>query len=128
MPRRMLTDEHWPKLHAIMLQENIYDKLFLRETVEGILYRLLVQDVPSAFGKWNTLPTTCRLSSIYQALKNMSAKPVIPRWKNSKTGNASLDWYFYRYRHLVENAFARFRQFRAMIAYAKRQQNLAKIL
>lgn len=32
---------------------------------------------------------------------------VIPRKRNSKTGNSSLDRGLYRYRHLVENAFAR---------------------
>ncbi|MCP4988628.1 MAG: IS5 family transposase [Colwellia sp.] len=40
--------------------------------------------------------------------------PVIPRKKNSKTGNADIDWYLYKYRHLVENAFARLKHFRAI--------------
>lgn len=42
------------------------------------------------------------------------ALPVIPKKKNSKTGNADLDWGLYRYRHLVENAFARLKHFRSI--------------
>ncbi len=40
--------------------------------------------------------------------------PVIPRKKNSKTGNADIDWCLYKYRHLVENAFARLKHFRSI--------------
>ena len=31
--------------------------------------------------------------------------------KNSKIGNADMDWGLYKYRHLVENVFARLKQF-----------------
>lgn len=59
MPRLMLTDELWSKLRVIMIQFNIYDKPSLRQTVEGILYRMRVgcpwRDLPNYFGKWNTL-------------------------------------------------------------------------
>ena len=39
-----------------------------------------------------------------------NSSPVIPRKQNSKTGNGDIDWCLYKYRHLVENAFARLRQ------------------
>ena len=42
------------------------------------------------------------------------AVPAIPRKGNSKTGNADMDWCLYKHRHLVENAFARLKQYRAI--------------
>lgn len=40
--------------------------------------------------------------------------PIIPRKKNSKKGNDDIDWGLYKYRHLVENTFARLKHFRAI--------------
>jgi transposase len=55
MPRLMLSDEHWPKLKMIMLQEGIYDKPNLRLEVEWMFYRMRVgcpwRDLPKQFGK-----------------------------------------------------------------------------
>ncbi|WP_350339867.1 transposase [Psychrobacter sp. KFRI-CH2-11] len=42
MPRTMLKDEHWTRLKPILLELNIYDKGNLRQTVEGVLYRMRV--------------------------------------------------------------------------------------
>lgn len=42
------------------------------------------------------------------------SRVVIPRRRNSRKGNDDLDKGLYRYRHLVENAFARLKQFRAL--------------
>ncbi|EKX97026.1 transposase, IS4 family, partial [Aggregatibacter actinomycetemcomitans Y4] len=39
-------------------------------------------------------------------LTDKKAIPVLPRKRNSKVGNDDVDWCLYRYRHLVENAFA----------------------
>jgi len=39
---------------------------------------------------------------------------VIPRKKNSIKGNKGLDWPLYKLRHLVENAFARLKHYRAV--------------
>jgi transposase len=47
-------------------------------------------------------------------VKNNNETPIIPRRKNSKTGNNDIDWTLYKYRHLVENAFARLKHFRAI--------------
>ncbi len=41
-------------------------------------------------------------------------KPVIPMRSNSKKLNQGFDKYLYRLRHLVENAFARLKHFRAI--------------
>lgn len=46
-------------------------------------------------------------------LQGKKVIPVIPRKRNSKIGNHDVDWCLYRYRHLVENAFALLKQYRA---------------
>ncbi|MFO7579951.1 MAG: IS5/IS1182 family transposase, partial [Nitrosomonas halophila] len=39
-------------------------------------------------------------------------------------GNADMDWGLYKYRHLVENAFARLKQYRAIATrYDKLKRN-----
>ncbi len=40
--------------------------------------------------------------------------PIIPRKQNSTLGNDDMDWCLYKYRHLVENIFARLKHFRAI--------------
>ena len=42
------------------------------------------------------------------------AESVIPIKSNSKSNNDTLDWYLYRCRYLVENAFARLKHFRGI--------------
>jgi transposase len=49
---------------------------------------------------------------------------VIPRKRNSLKGNADMDWGLYKYWHLVENAFARLMQYRAITTqYDKLKRN-----
>ena len=59
MTRLLLSDEHWSKLHKILLRKTIYDKPDLRMTVEAILYRIRTgcpwRDLPQAFGCWNRI-------------------------------------------------------------------------
>ena len=59
MLRLMLDNELWSKLRIIMLQNGVYDKPYLRKTVEGVLYRMRVgcpwRDLPAEFGKWNSV-------------------------------------------------------------------------
>ena len=43
---------------------------------------------------------------IREQIEAQGARPVTPRKRTSIKGNADLDRGFYRYRHLVENAFA----------------------
>ena len=99
MLRLMLNDELWFKLREIMLQHGIYDKPNLRMIVEAMLYR--------------------KKSSI----------PVIPRKSNSKIGNSDMDWGLYKYRHLVENVFARIKHFRAIATrFDKLKRNYASVV
>jgi len=52
--------------------------------------------------------------AIREQIEQLGAKAVIPRKRNSIKGNADLDKGLYRYRHLVENTFARLKQYRAV--------------
>ncbi|WP_109422895.1 IS5-like element ISAac2 family transposase, partial [Aggregatibacter actinomycetemcomitans] len=59
-------------------------------------------------------------------LTDKKAIPVLPRKRNSKVGNDDVDWCLYRYRHLVENAFALLKQYRAIATrYDKLARNYA---
>ncbi len=229
----MFTDELWEKLKKIMLKLGIYDKPMLRQTLEGIFYRLRVgcpwRDLPSAFGNWNAVykrfnewsrkeklmtifhklivepdlewefidgsivkahqhssgaaygqkaaigksvaGNTSKIHMVVDAcglpihftvtggevhdckeapelaavlpkagaiiadkgydsdplriqIKDKGAVPVIPRKKNSTVGNDDMDWCLYKYRHLVENVFARLKHFRAIATrYDKLKRN-----
>jgi transposase len=233
MPRQMFSDELWDKLNPVMLSMGIYDKLTLRQTVEGIFYRLRVgcpwRDLPATFGNWNAVYKRFnawslqeKLMGIFKALvvepdlewafidgsivkahqhssgaaheqetaigksvagnttkihmavdacgfpihfsvtggevhdckeapefvaklpstdyiiadkgydseplrsqiQDQGAIPVIPRKKNSTVGNDEMDWGLYKYRHLVENVFARLKHFRAIATrYDKLKRN-----
>ena len=50
-------------------------------------------------------------------------KPVIPRRNNAKQPNPDFNSYLYKLRHLVENMFARLKQFRSI---ATRYEKLAR--
>lgn len=52
---------------------------------------------------------------IREQLEAQDACSVIPRKRNSIKGNTDLDRRLYRYRHLVENAFARLKHYRAVV-------------
>lgn len=223
MPRRMLSQKLWAKLRHILLAESIYDKPRLRQTVEGMLYRMRVgcpwRDLPRAFGPWTTiyqrfrawatsgkwrrifhaciadpdlewafvdgsyakahqhsaggrdaqfqaigpsragrttkihlavdaygLPIAFEITGgqindcsigpaligatpradiiiadkgydsdrVRAAIKTRSSQPVIPRRRHSRRPNPDFDSGLYRYRHLVENAFERLKQYRAL--------------
>ena len=66
---------------------------------------------------------------IREQIREKSSTPVIPRKKNSKTGNGDIDWGLYKYRHLVENVFARLKYFRAIATrYDKLKRNYGSML
>lgn len=66
---------------------------------------------------------------IREQIRKKSSSPIIPRKKNSKIGNVDIDWYLYKYRHLVENVFARLKYFRAIATrYDKLERNYASML
>jgi len=51
-------------------------------------------------------------------------KANIPKKLNTKSDNDHMDWYLYKIRHLVENAFARLKHFRGIATrYDKLKQN-----
>ena len=57
-------------------------------------------------------------------IASRNATPVIPRKKNSKQGKKDIDWCLYKYRHLVENIFARLKHFRSIATrYDKLKRN-----
>ena len=64
-----------------------------------------------------------------EIIRGKSSVPVIPRKSNSKTGNDDMDWGLYKYRHLVENIFARIKHYRAIATrYDKLKRNYASMV
>jgi transposase len=62
--------------------------------------------------------------SLRQYIIEQGAIAMIPRKCNSLKGNGDMDWCLYKYRHLVENAFARLKHFRAIATrYDKLKRN-----
>ena len=62
-------------------------------------------------------------------IRDSGAEPVIPRKKNSKVGNDDIDWCLYKYRHLVENIFARLKHYRSIATrYDKLKRNFEGML
>ena len=49
-----------------------------------------------------------------EQITKKGARAVIPGKRNALKGNADTDWGLYQYRHWVENAFARPKQYRAI--------------
>jgi transposase len=49
-----------------------------------------------------------------EQVREKKGTPIIPRKKNSKTGNDDIDWDLYKCRHLVENAFAKLKHYRGI--------------
>ena len=80
---------------------------------------------------WSKLRKILRYDSkaIREQIAKKEAKTVIPRKFNSVIGNADMDWALYRYRHLVENAFASLKRFRALATrYDKLKRNYESIV
>ena len=118
MPRYRLTEELWSKLREISLQFSLYNKAGLRKTVEGILFRMRA----GAAGG-------CYSQIIRDKGEALGMSVIIPRRKNSIKGNKGLDWHLYKLRHLVENAFARLKHYRAVATrYDKLARNYASIV
>lgn len=66
---------------------------------------------------------------VRETIRKKSSVPVIPRKSNSKTGNADMDWCLYKYRHLVENLFARIKHFRALATrFDKLKRNYVSVV
>ena len=66
---------------------------------------------------------------VRQQVEQQGAKAVIPRKRNSVKGNAYLDRGLYRNRHLVENAFARLKHYRAVASrFDKLKRNYESVV
>ena len=62
--------------------------------------------------------------TLREQIREQGSIAVIPRKKNSIVGNDDIDWCLYKYRHLVENTFARLKHFRAIATrYDKLKRN-----
>ena len=89
MPRLLLSDEHWLKLQPILKQLRINDKPDLRLGVEGMLYRIRTglpwRDLPSAFGKWNT---------IFRKFNDWSAKGKWLKVFQALVQDPDMEWVF----------------------------------
>jgi transposase len=228
----------WIKLKPVILNQGIYNKSTLRNTIEGILYRMRVgcpwRDLPDQFGRWNTIYKCFNHWSFkgkfLEIFKNLivdpdlewefidgsivkahqhsmgaqkheeaaigkskggnttkihlavdssgnpieftitegqvhdskeakvlldllpqsdftiadkgydsndirvqielnGSKPIIPRKSNSKIGNDDIDRHLYKYRHLVENVFAKFKVHRAISTrYDKLKRNFENLI
>jgi transposase len=67
--------------------------------------------------------------AILEQIQARGSMPVIPRKKNSTIGNHDLDRPLYKLRHLVKNAFARLKHFRAIATrYDKLTRNFASMV
>jgi len=67
--------------------------------------------------------------ALRQQIADRGMTSVIPRKKNSKRGNEGLDWPLYKYRHLVENAFCRLKQYRGLATrYDKLGRNYESVV
>lgn len=49
-----------------------------------------------------------------EQIQQTQTQPNIPKKSNTKTKDHSMDWYMYKVRHLVENAFMKIKKFRAV--------------
>ena len=127
MPRTLLTDEYWPKLLAILLELGLYDKPNLRNVIEGILYRMRTgcpwRDLPASFGKFQAVYNCFNRWSkkgiiqeifLRAQIEEEGSKANIPYKRDREEKNKDMDWYLYKIRHLVENAFARLKHYRAI--------------
>lgn len=54
------------------------------------------------------------LESLREQIFEEKVEANIPRKPNTKSNNDHMDWYLYKIRHLVENAFCRLKQFRGV--------------
>ncbi len=67
--------------------------------------------------------------SFREVILKQGAIPVIPYRKNSRKPDQRIDKRLYCYRHLVENAFARIKHFRAIATrYDKLERNYASLI
>lgn len=52
--------------------------------------------------------------ALREQIAETATKDNIPKKSNTRSNNNYMDWYLYKIRHLVENTFARLKQFRGI--------------
>ncbi len=96
-----------------------------------------VHDAKAALTLIGTLPTPeytiadkgYDSEEIRDQIRQKSSTPIFPRKKNSTSGKADVNRGLYKYRHLVENVFARLKHFRAIATrYDKLKRNYESML
>ena len=100
----------------------VYFELSCGNTNDIVHAESLVVNCPSS----NTVVADKGYDSekLREFVRENNATPIIPRKDNSLIGNQDIDWCMYKYRHLVENAFGRIKQFRGIATrYEKLEQN-----
>jgi transposase len=86
-----------------------------------------IEKLPSA--DYTIADKGCDSEEVRECIRKKSSIPMIPRKGNSKIGNSDMDWCLYKYRHLVENVFARLKHFRAIATrYDKLKRNYASMV
>jgi transposase len=89
MLRQLFNDEKWAKLKPILLAHGIYDKPDLRQTVEGMFYRIRVgcpwRDLPEVFGPWN---------KVYKRFRAWSQTSKWLRIFEAAIEDPDLEWLF----------------------------------
>ena len=68
-------------------------------------------------------------AKIRELIHLQKSKLIISRKCNSTIGNEDIDWCLYKYRHLVENAFAKLKHFRGVATrFDKLKQNFISVI
>jgi len=67
--------------------------------------------------------------SLRDQIRENNSIPMIPRKANSNIRNDEMDWCLCKYRHLVDNVFARLKHFRAIATrYDKLKRNYQSMM
>ena len=92
--------------HDVKVAPGLVDKIDLTDT-----------DVLSAEKGYDS-------KALREQIERTSTKAKIPKKSNTLSNNHYMDWHLYKIRHLVENTFARIKQFRGIATrYDKLKQN-----
>ena len=115
MPRLLVKDEHWSKSTTkIHMAVDAFGLPIHFEITGGQVHEFKIapqlvmelKGVEYIVGDKGYDSEALRIQIVDQG-----ASAVIPRKENSRIGNEEMDWCLYKYRHLVENAFARLKFF-----------------
>ena len=92
------------------------------EVNDSVMAEALVEKLPKA--DYIVADKGYDSEAIREKIRQTGAVPMIPRRSNNKQGNDDMDWCLYKYRHLVENVFARIKHYRAIATrYDKLKRN-----